>query len=449
LSSQQNPETRRTSWSRGVLRPLCMVLSVLAIFAVGAIVAWQLNRPALEPLPTADTEQLEPEVRNLIASASANLAMNSRSAAAWGDLGALYFVHAFEAQSQVCFRNAEALDPQDFRWPYLLAVSLNYIDREQMLAAYRRAAERCGERAHVRLRLAEILLDRGELEDAAVQIEQVLTYAPSNSHALFAKSRLLLAQGKLAEAKSWAEQSAANADDKRAPYLLLAQLCRRTHDTEGEAKSLTALQQIPDGFTAWEDPDIAAMLSLSRGRSSRLARAEGLAEGGDSTLGKEILYEMAKGKDGSSAAEILARTLNREGKSRQAEALVRHQLLDSPRDERLYYQLGVACRHQQKYPEAEAAFRRVLEFKPDHSAALHDLGLTLLKLGKTHDAGDTFAAIVRLNPSDVSARIKYAELLLEDGKQNEAREHLKAALQVEPQQPRARDLLEQIKAGEK
>jgi tetratricopeptide (TPR) repeat protein len=444
------PETRAAPRARRFPRRLLVILLGLAILAVSVNFAWWLSRPALEPLPTVAAKgELEPQVRSLLEDGAARVAMDNRSAAAWGDLGAAYFVHNFEAQAQVCFRNAERLDPRDYRWPYLLGVSLIYADADQMLAAYRRAAERCGERAHVHLRLAEALLDRGELEGATEQIAKVLQDAPSNPRAQFAKARLLVAQGKLDEARSWAERSAIAAPDKRAPHLLLAHLCRRAKDAPGEAKALAALERIPDGFTSWEDPDIAAMLVLSQDRASRLAKAEGLAQSGDPAAAKDILYELAVGSDDSSATTTLARALNREGKYREAEALLRRQLPGSPNDERLHFVLGNSCFQQERYQEAETEFRRAIELKPDYTDAWHNLGLTLLKLRKPGDARVAFAATVRLSPSSVFDRINLAELLLAEGKTDEAREHLVAAIKLAPEQKRARELLARTKAGGK
>jgi tetratricopeptide (TPR) repeat protein len=427
---------------------MLVVLLGLIFLAAGVNVAFWFCQPALEPLPSVATEQLEARVRELLDGAAANVAMDNRSAAAWGDLGAACFAHNFEPQAQVCFRNAERLAPGDYRWPYLLGVSLIYTDGDQMLAAYRRAAERCGERAHVQLRLVETLLERGELEEADGYIQLVLAHSPSHSRAQFAQARLLLARGKLVEAKSWAERSAAGAADKRAPHLLLAHLCRRTNDLPGEAKAVAALEQIPDGFSSWDDPDVADVLDLSQDRATRLARAEKLAESGE-TAAKETLSELMEGADGSSAAARLARAFNREGKSGQAEALLRHQLPGSPNDERLHFQLGVACFQLGNYPDAAAEFRRVVELKPDFVDAWYNLGLALLKLDRPSDARVAFAATVRLRPSRFLARIKLAELLLADGKREEAKEHLEAALKLAPEERQARELLARIKAGGK
>lgn len=448
MSPEPEPGTRTARASKWVWRRLpAAVLGVLLLVAAGNV-AWWLLPPALEPLPSVPTERMEPEVRNLFKSASANVAMNSSSAAAWGELGAVFFGHDFEAPAQVCFRNAERLDTSDYRWPYFLGISLVYTDGKESLAAYRRAAGRCGQRAHVQLRLVETLLERGELDDAAAQIQEVLAYAPSNTRALYAQARLLSARGKLEDAKTWAERSVVDAAGKRAPYLLLAQLCRRTHDSQGEARVLAALEKIPDGFTPWEDPDIVAMGALRQDRATRLARAEGRAQSGDSAGATGLLHEMT-GSDGSSAAAKLARTLNKEGKNREAETLLRDQLRGSPNDERLHFHLGTACFQQKKYQDAEAEYRRVIELKPDYVDARYNLGLTLVKLGKPDEARDAFAATVRLHPSDVFARIKLAELLLADGKREEAKEHLQAALKLAPEERQAKELLAKLEAGGK
>lgn len=448
MNAGQTAPSQPVAGSRKANRQLLVGLLGLIVLAVVVNVAWWLNRPVLEPLPTVPADKMDVEVRKLITDASSKLAQHNRDASTWGDLGAVFFVHNFEAQSQVCFRNAERLDPGDYRWPYLLGASLTYTDADQMVAAYRRAAERCGKQAHVRLRLAEVLLDRGELDDAASQIDKVLENAPSNSRAQYLRARLLFAQGHFEEAKSWAERSV-TAVDKRAPYLLLAQLCRRTRDAAGEAKAVAALEKIPDGFTPWDDPDMTAVLTLRQDRATRLAKAENLAQSGDSATAKEILYEMTAGSDGSSAATKLAKTLIRESKFRDAEVLLRRQLSGSPNDERLHFLLGGVYFQQEKYSEAEAEYRRVIELKPDNVDSWFNLGLARLKLDKPEDAREAFATTVRISPSRIFARINLAELLLAEGKKEEAVEHLEAAVKIAPQEKQALELLARAKAGDK
>jgi tetratricopeptide (TPR) repeat protein len=445
MSRRRQEEKRGAKARSSLLRRLVPALAGLAGLAVGVNFYFWLNQPKLEPLPRVATESLEPAVRTLIEGAQAEAAQKGRSATAWGDLGAVLRAHDLGLEAEACYRNAQRLDPADYRWPYLLGVSLATTDAERAVACFRQAAERCGNRPHVQLRLAEMLLDRGEREEAAVLIEKVLAYAPSDPRGQLNKARLLFLEGKLPEAKSWAERSAASADDKRAPQQLLAQLCRRTGDADGEARAVAALARIADGITPWEDPDVAAVLALRQDRSARLAKAEDLAAGGDTMEAAQILAELAAGNDSASAAAQLARNYNQQKRFAEAEALLRGQLPHSPSDERLHFELGVALFQQQKYAPAAGEFRRVTELKPDHADAFYNLGHALLKLNRKEEARDSFAVAVRLSPSHAFARINLAELLLDSGQPEAAREHLQAALRIAPQDKRAQELFARAK----
>ena len=404
----------RTASSK-LVRRLLPVLAGLAALALGLNLYWWFIRPELEVLPVIESEPLEPEVKALIRGALAEVNANDYSAISWGDLGAVLRAHDLAAPAEASFRNAERLDGTDYRWPYLLGVSLAPTDAEQAVGCFRRAAERCGNQPHVQLRLAEMLIERGQNEEAAVLVEKVLSSAPSNPRGQLAQARLLFAEGKADEAKSWAEKSAAAATDRRAPHLLLAQLCRRTGDAEGEARELAILEQIPDGVTTWEDPDVAAVLDLRR--------------------------EPAAG----AAALQLARTYNREKKFPAAEAVARAELKKSPQDERLHFELGIACFHQQKYQDSAKAFSRTVELKADHVDAHYNLGHAQLKLDKKEAAREAFAAAVQLQPSHAYARINLAELLLQAGETAAAREQLNIAARLAPEERRVHELLQRTK----
>ena len=420
-----------------LVRRLVPVLLGLAGLALGVNVYWWIYRPKLEPLPVVESETLEPPVRALIQKAIAEVSANDFSALAWGDLGAAFRAHDLAAPAEVCYRNADRLDGSDYRWPYLLGVSLAPTDAEQALVCFRRAAERCGNKPHVQLRLAEMLLERQLNEEAAELVEKVLKHSPTNPRGQLAKARLLFAEGKIDEAKSWAVKSAAGALDRRAPHLLLAQLCRRTGDKEGESRELALLEKIPDGITPWEDPDVADVLALRQDKAARLAKAESTAQ---------VLAEVYGAEDGSPALK-LARAYYQSKEYSAAEVVLREMLKKFPSDERLHSEVGVACFQQKKYQEAADEFRRTIELKSDYADAHYNLGHALLKLGKKKEAREAFAAAVRMQPSHAFARINLADLLLEAGETKEAREQAEIAVRIAPGDRRARELLEKTRRG--
>ena len=421
--------------SSKLVRRLVPVLLALAALALGFNIYWWLNRPQLEPLPVVEAGTLEPPVKALIQAAVAEVSANDFSAIAWGDLGAALRAHDLAAPAEVCYRNAERLDASDYRWPYLLGVSLAPTDAEQALDCFRRAAERCGNKPHVQLRLVEMLMERQRNEEAAALVEKVLAHSPSNPRGQLAKARLLFADGKMEEAKSWAEKSAAGADDRRAPHLLLAQLCRRTGDKEREARELALLEKIPDGITPWEDPDVAAVLALRQDQAARLAKAESVAQ---------VLAAAPDAKDGSAAAQ-LARAYFQNKEYAAAQAVLGPMLKKFPGDERLHFEMGIACYEQKKYQDAAEEFSRTIELKSDHVDAHYNLGHALLKLDKKQAARDAFAAAVQLRPGFANARKNLADLLLQAGETKAAREQAGSAVKLAPQDRRAHELLEKAK----
>jgi tetratricopeptide (TPR) repeat protein len=386
------------------LRGLVGLLAVLALLAVAAN-AWLLTRPQLAPLPKPPLESLEPDVAQIITQAQSAVESDPQSPGAWGNLGAVLRAHEFGPQANDCLRNAEQLDPTDYRWPYLLGASLSATDRDASVAALRRAAALAERLPHVQLRLAEALLERQELVEAEAVIDRVLAYAASYPRAQLAKARLLMAKGELAESRSWAERAVAGAPAKRAPRLLLAQLCRRLGDAAGQAREMAALEQIPDGPTEWEDPDVASVLALRRDRAWQIDRA---LESGEYAT---------------------------------AERLLREQLAAQEGDYLVHFRLGIACFFLKKLESSAEAFRRTIELKPDHVEAHYNLGHTLMQLDRNVEAAAAFAEAVRLEPDHAFARINLADLLLRAGRREEARAHLEIAVRLAPQERRAHELL--------
>ncbi len=418
--------------SSKLVRRLVPVLLGLAGLAAGVNVYWWFSRPRLETLPVVERDTLEPQVKALIQRAIAEVSANDFSAIAWGDLGAVLRAHDLAVPAEACYRNAERLDTTDYRWPYLLGVSLAPSDAEQAMDCFRRAAARCGDKPHVKLRLAEMLIERQLFEEASRLVEDVLSHDASHPRGQLARARLLFADGKMEEAKTWAEKSAAGVADRRAPHLLLAQLCRRTGDKEGEARELEILEKIPDGVTPWEDPNVAFVLALRQDQATRLARAESAAQ---------ILSAAPDAQDGSAALQ-LARAYYLRKEFATAQAVLRPMLKRFPDDERLHFELGLACFQQKQYQDAAAEFSRTVELKNDHVDAQYNLGHSLLKLDKSQTAREAFAAAIQLRPSHAFARINLAELLLQADDAKGAREHLEIAVKLAPQERRARELLE-------
>ena len=429
--------------------PLWVVWLLVALFAVAIVAnaAWMMRRPRLLPLPEIATAGMEPEVAEIIGAGRHLVETNEHSAQAWGEMGAVLRAHELGPEANVCFRNAQTLDPTDYRWPYLLGVSLMTTDADAGLACFRRAAALAGDLAHVQLRLAETLANRGLNDEAAPIIERVLAADPREPRAQLAKARIQFEQGNIEESRTWAEKSAAAAPDKRATQLLLAQIYRRLGDKQGQQRAQSALADLPDGHTPWDDPDVESVNSLRRDRAWQRLTAERPADLGQIAEVTELLEEFAVADPAAGAAIEPVKTYLEQHDHVGAEAVLRQLLPRHDDSERLHYQLGVLCFQQQRYEPAVEEFRRAVALKPDHVNAYYNLGHALRMTGDDAAARDAFASAVRLSPSHARARANLAELLFAANQPDEARQHLAVAAGLAPQDPKVRELLARYSSG--
>jgi tetratricopeptide (TPR) repeat protein len=447
------PRQRRSDQPAGSRRSPYFRWAVLAALALAgaigvlAIRGWK-SEPELESLPDVALASAEPDVVRLVDQARGLVARDPRSAIAWGDLGAVLWAHDFGPEAEQCFRNAQRLDPSDYRWPYLLGMSRCTTDADQALLHYRRAADLAPDRAHVQLRLAESLLAANLLDDAEPVIARALAIAPDNPRAQLAKAQMLFAQGNLEDSRTWCERSAEGAAGKRAPYLLLAQLSRRLNDSAAAARAAAALDAIPDKTTEWEDPDVAKVLALRRDQASQLIAVDQLVAAGRVQEATDRLIDLSRTADLSGTmTEKLVGFLLKQGRPDEAEAVLREKLAQSPNHERLRFQLGVVLFGSQKYAAAAAEFERACELKPDNIEALCNLGHSLRLSGRQDDAQGAFAAAVRLSPGNAFGRTNLAELLLDAGKIDEARPHVEVAARLAPRDPQVLALVKRLPAA--
>src|SRR6185503_4037107 len=120
--------------------------------------------------PEVPAAVVDPAVRAALAEARERVLAEPRSGSAWGELGWTFRAHNLNVESNACFAVAAKLDPKDPRWPYLIGAINLLIAPDDAIPHLRTAYELATEPAHkslTRLRLAEALLDRNDLDGAA------------------------------------------------------------------------------------------------------------------------------------------------------------------------------------------------------------------------------------------------------------------------------------------
>src|SRR5262249_35988334 len=159
--------------------------------------------------PEVPTANLDPAVAALLNKATAAVRKAPRSAAAWGHLGQALSANDFHDEAQVCFAQAEQLDPRDVRWPYHQAPRLALTDPAAALMKRRRATDLDGAVA-IRLQFAELLLAQNQGDEAAEQFRSILDRDPPNPRAHLGLARVALLRGELPQAQEQLQPAAAS-----------------------------------------------------------------------------------------------------------------------------------------------------------------------------------------------------------------------------------------------
>ena len=104
-----------------------------------------VEHPAIDRMEPIVRQHLQAARETCDALATAKLTSPRQRGVAWGELGKAYFTYALPGPAAACFQNAQSLDPDEFRWSYLLAHSLEQDGRiEDAIPAMGRALKAMG-----------------------------------------------------------------------------------------------------------------------------------------------------------------------------------------------------------------------------------------------------------------------------------------------------------------
>ena len=318
---------RQRRWS---FRLLIFSAGALLLAAGGGYKLWRvLSAPKVPPL---HLQHVEPAIVQAVNAAVVQVRAAPRAAVAWGQLGAILFTHEIYGDAAAVFAQAEKLDPPQPRWPYLRGLSLADLNPDAAVPLIARAAESTGNVLPApRCRLAELLLERGRLDEAEAALHAVRRHFPNDPRALLGMGRIALLRGDAARSVEWLEHSATSAPGVRETRVLLATAYQRLGEkTKAAAASAAALGLPP--VAAWPDLFVTETEQFRVGKEADLKKAQTLL-------------------DENQLPELI--TFMQERVQRYA---------DEPRAWRL---LGAAWLRQEKYSDAERALRRAIALPPE------------------------------------------------------------------------------------
>jgi tetratricopeptide (TPR) repeat protein len=383
------------------------------------LVAAQATPP---PIPTLAFDTFPPAARDAVARAHGDAVRRPADPAAAGALART--LHAWElwGAAHDAYARAQALAPDVFEWHYLDAVVL------QRLARHTDAAARLQQALHAspgylpaRVKLAEALLDAGDLEPAARAFDALRQEAAAGPAAALGLGRIAAAEGRHADAVAHLERAVTLFPEWGAAYYALA-LSYRTLGRRDEAqRALDRHAQYGARWPAIDDPVLATVLSLRDDAETSLQRGLKLADAGD-LAGAIAAHEAALARDPAIAqAHVnLISLYGRTGQWVKGEEHYRAAVALGFNLDQAHYDYGVMLGLQEKWAPAEAAYRQALAVNPHYAQASNNLGQLLERAPRLDAAAAAYRQAVESRPTFRLARFNLGRMLLALGRADEA-----------------------------
>ena len=358
-----------------------------------------------------------------------------------GRLAMAYENNLFMDEALITYAQAAALDPEDFRWPYFSALLKGRHGLYQAaLDDLERAMEIDADYAPAWLWRGTWLLDLDRPLEAMTAFERADALGVE-TEAAFGRARVLIAQGKHADAVALLEPLAR---DYRHPYIYrtLGFALRALGRTQ-EARTAVALGRSADPLS-WRDPRAAEKAAFVRG-IGRFSFAQNLLGAGKVDDALAILETLraeqpdetcsATGHHATRTCEVLntlALAYVRAGREDEALALVRRGLSINPDFFPFHLNIADRYRHRRELDSALAHIERVIALNPSLGYGYEQRGRLLIGLGRYEEAMTALETAVRLAPERPATLLYLGMVEGELGRWPQAIEHLRRAVRKDP-----------------
>lgn len=374
------------------------------------------------PLPKITVDEFPATARATLSRAHADAAARPSDAAAAGALGRL--LHAWEQWdgAHQAYSRAIALAPSAFEWSYLDAVVL------QRLARYDEAAERLElalaaspDYLPARMRLAESLLEAGDLVKSATRFQALLREPAAEPAAHVGLGRIATLEGRHADAIAHFQKAITLFPELGAAYYGLALSHRALGRTDDARLALAEHAKFGARWPALDDPVRDTLAALRDDAASTLQRGVRLAESGDMP-GAIAAHEAALARDPSmvQAHTNLVSLYGRAGNFAKAEEHYRAAIALGGDLGDAHYDYGVLLGQQEKWDLAADVYRKALALNPAHAQARNNLGQLLERQRQFEAAASEYRHALESQPAFRLARFNLGRMLIALGRNEEA-----------------------------
>ena len=382
-----------------------------------------------------DVTGVSPSVQAQIQRRRAELAnaAGGRDAAA-GALGMILMAATFPAAAEACFREAAALAPDEFRWPYYLG----HLHRDAgalaaAAASFEQALRLRPDDVAALIRLGEVRLDQGRPAAADSHFARALSVRPDSLAARFGIGRAALQQADYPRAVAVLEEILARDPTAVAAHYPLGLAYRGLGDA---ARAGAHLQRRAGAGLAPADPLLAELDALLESPRAYETRGnEALDRRAWSEAADLFRRGLALDPDNPALRHRLGTALYLLGDEAGARAAFERVTRDAPTFPAAYYSLGVLLQAAGRHAEAIDRFRTALRYQPTDGEVRLGLASSLRRTGAAAAALAHYRSVLRMDAGVIDARFGAAMALVQLQRYREARDRLAAGMDAFPDAP--------------
>jgi tetratricopeptide (TPR) repeat protein len=324
-------------------------------------------------------------------------------AAAYGAMGRLFMATEFLDQAERCFGNAQALEPNEMRWPYYLGhVARMKNEPARAAALFERALALQADHVPSLVWLAEMRLVEGHADASEPPLTKALALEPREAAVLYRLGRAKL------EARDFA----------------------------AAAKNLEAALALRPASSSIHYPLALAYRGL--GDTTRAEAQMRLRGNVDVPPADPLMQQVGGLLRNAAAAEV--RGAEALGKRQWADAVtyLREAIQAAPDNPFTRLNLGTALFESGDPAGALDQFQAAVRLSPDLAKAHYGVGIVMEAAGRDREAIEAFSASVRSDPAVLEARMSLADALRRSGRMEESLRHYAEVIKAGPAVSQAR-----------
>jgi tetratricopeptide (TPR) repeat protein len=416
----------------------------MAAVLAGLVVSAHAGQPApsAPTLPVITLDSFPAAARAAIADAQREAAAHPDDANAVGRLGMV--LHAWEQwqSAAMAYERARTLAPGNVEWPYLAAVvamrtgraadAVNLLDGARAVEAHAPVAASAS--LPLRMKLAEALVNAGDLTRAAEEYAQLVKEPAAQPEAEYGLGRIAALKGYWKGAIAHQQRACELFPEFGAAHYALGLALRNAGRIDDAQRELELHRRYGPRWPAIDDPLLAKVDALKDDARADLER--GIKFGNEGRVAEAIAAHdaaLAKDPDNAQAHANLISLHGRLGQWADAEKHFKAVVALKSNLDEAYYNYGVVLMLQKREPEAADAFRRAIDANPLHAQAYNNLGVLFERDRRWEDAAGAYREAIRSQPAFKLGRFNLARMLIALGRNDDAVAELEKLIAMAPE----------------